>query len=45
MTARGPVYVLMLKMTAPMMRRSLPATRRDPLVAELEKNDPPIIPS
>ena len=26
-----------------MMRRSLPPTRRDPLVAELEKNDPRII--
>ena len=36
-------YVLMLKMTAPMMRRSLPPTRRDPLVAEIEKNDPRII--
>src|SRR5438067_12878946 len=37
-------YVLMLKMTAPMMRRSLPATRRDPLGAELERTDPPIAP-
>ena len=32
-------YVLMLKMTAPMMRRSLPEQRRDALLAELKKND------
>jgi pimeloyl-ACP methyl ester carboxylesterase len=36
-------YLLMLKMTAPMMRRSLPPIRRDPLVAELEKNDARVI--
>lgn len=36
-------YVLMLKLTAPMMRRSLPPQRREPLIAEIEKNDPRVV--
>jgi pimeloyl-ACP methyl ester carboxylesterase len=36
-------YALMLKLTAPMMRRSLPPERRDALVAELEKNDSRVV--
>ncbi len=37
-------YSLMLKIIGPAMKSSLPPTRRDTLIAELKKNDPPLPP-